>query len=265
MSHIALSEPCVWMAAGLLSYKLCDRDFDCTRCPLDAALRGAHSSSHAPASRGSAPPDPTADRRGHGFPNDRRYAPGHTWIAARDLTSGPDSARHPENPALPQSSRDPVLVRLGLDGFAAQLLPQPIRVRPTSARNLARGDALCDLELPEGMLAIHSSIAARVVRDNPALRWRPSLAVESPYDEGWLLELEPVWDTASRDSLIDADHARERSEAHARHFRRRVALHLLSTTATGEPCMADGGEPLTSLSEILGGLQYLRLLREVLR
>ena len=240
MRHIALSEPCVWMAAGLLSYKLCDRDFDCTHCALDAALRGAH---------GPAPdraPGAIDGRRGHGFPNDRRYASGHTWIAG-------------------VNGSDDVLVRLGLDGFAAQLLPQPIRVVPTGARDLARGDSLCDLELPEGMLAIHSSIAARVVRDNPALRQRPALVVESPYDEGWLLEVEPVWDTATGDELVDADQARERSDAHVRHFRRRIALHLLSTTTSAEPCMADGGVPLTSLSEILGGLQYLRLLREVLR
>jgi glycine cleavage system H protein len=249
MRHIALSEPCVWMAAGLLSYKLCDRDFDCTRCALDAALRGAHGT------RDPAPGTIEA-RRGHGFPDDRRYAPGHTWMAGVNHKPGP------EDPGLRESD---VLVRLGLDGFAAQLLPQPVRVLPTGAHELARGDVLCDLELPEGMLAIYSSIAARVVRDNPALRKRPSLVVESPYDEGWLLELEPVWDTASRESLIDADRARQRGDAHVRHFRRRVALHLLSANPATEPCMADGGEPLTSLSEILGGLQYLRILREVLR
>lgn len=237
MRHIALSEPCVWMAAGLLSYKLCDRDFDCTRCPLDAALRGAQH----PAREWS--PGGIEGRRGHGFPNDRQYAAGHTWIRTPDT----------------------VLARLGLDGFAAQLLPQPIRVVPTGARDLVRGDVVCDLELPEGTLAIHSPIAARVVRDNPALRSRPALVVEAPYDAGWLFELEPEWDSASRDGLIDADRARELSDAHVRHFRRRIALHLLSTTTSAEPCMADGGEPLTSLSEILGGLQYLRLLREILR
>lgn len=32
-------EHCVWMRAGVVTYKLCDRDFDCEHCPLDAALR----------------------------------------------------------------------------------------------------------------------------------------------------------------------------------------------------------------------------------
>jgi hypothetical protein len=33
-------ERCVWMQAGVVGYKLCDREFDCDRCPFDAALRG---------------------------------------------------------------------------------------------------------------------------------------------------------------------------------------------------------------------------------
>ena len=29
---------CVWMDAGVVNYKLCDRAYDCERCPLDQAL-----------------------------------------------------------------------------------------------------------------------------------------------------------------------------------------------------------------------------------
>jgi len=35
-----LSPACVWMRAGVIRFWLCDRDFDCENCPLDAALRG---------------------------------------------------------------------------------------------------------------------------------------------------------------------------------------------------------------------------------
>lgn len=33
--------PCVWMSAGLVAYKLCDRNFECEGCPFDLAMRGA--------------------------------------------------------------------------------------------------------------------------------------------------------------------------------------------------------------------------------
>lgn len=32
---------CIWMDAGVLTFKLCDRDFDCAHCPLNAALKGS--------------------------------------------------------------------------------------------------------------------------------------------------------------------------------------------------------------------------------
>ena len=34
------AQPCVWMCAGVLRYRLCPNDFDCDNCLLDAALRG---------------------------------------------------------------------------------------------------------------------------------------------------------------------------------------------------------------------------------
>lgn len=34
------AQACVWMEAGVIRFWLCNRDFDCERCPLDAALRG---------------------------------------------------------------------------------------------------------------------------------------------------------------------------------------------------------------------------------
>lgn len=34
------AQTCVWMEAGVISFWLCKRAFDCEHCPLDAALRG---------------------------------------------------------------------------------------------------------------------------------------------------------------------------------------------------------------------------------
>jgi hypothetical protein len=65
------------MSAGLVRYKLCDRDFDCERCPLDAALRGDAEWREAEPTRADEP------RRGLAFPDDRRYSDGHLWAFDR--------------------------------------------------------------------------------------------------------------------------------------------------------------------------------------
>ena len=33
------AKPCVWMTAGVVAYKICDRSFDCENCPLDIKNR----------------------------------------------------------------------------------------------------------------------------------------------------------------------------------------------------------------------------------
>jgi hypothetical protein len=33
--------PCVWMSAGLVAFKLCDREGECEGCPFDRAMQGA--------------------------------------------------------------------------------------------------------------------------------------------------------------------------------------------------------------------------------
>jgi hypothetical protein len=62
--------PCLWTTAGVLAYRLCDLEYDCDHCPLDAALRGA-------ARRADAAPMATG---GFEFPADRRYHAGHGWM-----------------------------------------------------------------------------------------------------------------------------------------------------------------------------------------
>ena len=69
------AQPCIWMTAGLVAYKLCDRDFDCEHCPLDAALRGdLRSLPHGV-------PLPSAYTAT--FPEDRLYSSGHLWLQLR--------------------------------------------------------------------------------------------------------------------------------------------------------------------------------------
>jgi glycine cleavage system H protein len=230
-----LAPPCIWMSAGLLTYKLCDREYDCERCPLDAALRGE---SLLP-ERG---PEPV--RAAVGFPADRLYAPGHAWLQRRDGGE---------------------VVRLGLDGFAAVLLGRPLEVRfPEIGSHLEPGAPACEVGLAAGTLALSAPFPARVLRGNQRLARDADLVASSPYDDGWLLELEPLAprSTALAPGLTSSAAARERAALDLRRFRRQAAFHLLADSAELGPTLQDGGTPLTDLRRILGRRAYLELLRE---
>lgn len=230
------TRPCVWMCAGLLSYKLCERGFDCDRCPLDAALRGRLGSFP---SRPSSPLGRRVDR--DLFPPDRLYADGHLWVKA---------ATHGDGKGW----------RVGLDAFAAAVAGCAVAVRwPPPGAALPRGGLLCELDLGLGEpLPLASPLGGTLSRVNEDLRERPGQAVAEPYGAGWLVEIRGL-DPGSVLGLHTAAEAAESVRAETLLFRRALAMRLLMESSD-EGLLPEGRRvPLSDLREVLGGPRYLEL------
>lgn len=231
------AQPCIWMSAGLMNYKLCDRDFDCERCPLDAALRcgsldnARHDAFLTPRHDGSV------------FPEDRLYTTGHTWLQAVD-------------------GQDGRLLRFGVDAVAAAMIGRCREIAwEVAPRVLARGETICRMDLQLGVLLVGSPVRGVVVEGNRPLQDEPDRLVTAPYGDGWIVDLRAE-DATELDRLLTAKAARERSRLDLRRFRRRVALQLLAGSGGLGPCLNDGGELVVDLRQMLGGPTYLDLLRE---
>ena len=69
--------------------------------------------------------------------------------------------------------------------------------------------------------------------------------------------------TAVLDDLLPPQAAREQAMCDLRRLRHRVAMQLLVEEG-GRAHMADGGEMVCDMREILGGSNYLDLLRELI-
>jgi len=224
------------MAAGIVSYKLCDRDFDCDRCPLDLALRGR-------------PCNPQVERASRPvpfvFPDDRRYGASHLW--ARITTVG--------------------RVRVGLDAFAAELLAGAHDIElPAEGDTLETGDAVCTIDGHPGRVPLKTPVPGRVTFANDGLGHDPEAVIADPYEAGWIAELqpfEPAPETALARLLSAAD-AKKRAKSDMDRFRRQVAMQLLVGTSEVGQTMADGGEGLTDLRQMVGAERYLKIVCEVL-
>lgn len=211
------AQTCVWMDAGALAYRLCDRGYACEHCPFDAAMR-----------RDPRAVLPESPREGTEalhpqvapwtFPPDRLYAEGHCWLQV--VRGG-----H---------------VRAGADAFAARLL-SPARhiIPPKAGETLRRGGALCLFAIAGGQLPLLTPVTGRVICWNTGLDQTPSLVATDPYASGWLAEL-TIEQPADLDALLTADAARGRAELDVRRLRREVAFHLLSGDGGGAPGVEDG-------------------------
>lgn len=229
------TEPCVWMCAGHISYKLCDRDFDCENCPLDAALRGQMLAVTRQA--------PRLERRSDEgtFPGDRLFSPGHLWVQALSH----DDAR---------------IWRVGLDAFGAALVGCAAGVRcPAGIGSVHRGDPICEVDLGFGILKLAAPVSGRFTRANRVLQSHPETLVTEPYGDGWILEIEGL-DPAGVLGLKPAARAMEQTDQDLRRFRRTLALRLLCES--GPPAATDPAQSLRDLRQVLCGTHYIELLSQ---
>jgi glycine cleavage system H protein len=165
-------EPCVWMDAGVLSYKICDRDMDCENCPLDRALRGDGGTRPSVSNvSGEVRLSPLVERLSR-FSVDtaRYYHPGHTWVR---IESG---------------NR----VCVGLDPLLASVLGELDAVALQKAgENVVRSSAFGEITQGGRCFPVFSPVSGRVRKVNREAVRAPAMVVFSPLETGWLLLVEP--------------------------------------------------------------------------
>ena len=233
------AQPCVWMAAGQVAYKLCDRNFRCEECSFDASFRGQGRVADAQDAGSEDLSSVEVD-----FPDDRFYDAGHTWAGI--VAEG--------------------RVRFGLDGFAARLLRHLSGiVLPAAGGRVERGHVGCWVTDDVATLSLKVPVSGTVIRSNPRLRSAPALAAASPYDEGWLLEVDCGDPDAAVKGLLKASEIRERARAGLNQLRdlSMSALEAPQGSPVGRT-LADGGEPARDLRLMLGTASYYGIVARLL-
>jgi glycine cleavage system H lipoate-binding protein len=240
---------CVWMSAGVLSYQLCERGFDCEHCPLDAALRTRFAR--------PAVDTPTDAERplqpGHRprLPADRLYSRGHTWVKAMRKSS--DGRR--------------TVACVGLEpGLAAALLTPKTVVLPTVWDRLERRHHHAWVVMDGGTLPIEAPTDGAVTAVHHELAAEPERLTRAPLGEGWLLEMELTDKELKSGRLMTPEEAEREYASEEVRFQSLLARALGGAGAAADspagPTLPDGGVPLQSVSEMLGPTRYFALLMQ---
>jgi glycine cleavage system H lipoate-binding protein len=232
-------QACIWMAAGLLSYQLCNRQLECDNCPVDAVMHRPLLESPAVEEAGKRPVAAHIEEgiREEGF----QYSRNHWW--ARQTASAK--------------------VRVGIEsGLAQTLLPVKGIVFPSPHQHLSKGQACIWIVMDGGALGLESPLDGAIQSVNHDLIDKPHLLSLQPFDEGWLCEIESEKADAEAAGLQMAADIRPKYSADRSRF-----LASLASAARGKhPPMgitpADSGGLLRSFAEILGPARYIALLRQ---
>ena len=75
---------------------------------------------------------------------------------------------------------------------------------PEVGKEVEKGEELCVVESVKSVSEIYAPISGKISKVNKSLEETPETINESPYGEGWLVEIE-IKDKSEIDKLLDAD------------------------------------------------------------
>jgi glycine cleavage system H protein len=230
---------CVWMTAGVLSYQLCERKLDCEYCPLDRALRQTfidQQSLHGQERVVIEPRSTEQPRR------NMLYGRRHMWV----------------------SSHDDHVARLGLEpGFASVLVSPKAVVLPSIGEQIVRNKVCAWIVLDGGTLPIVSPISGKVCDSNAYLAENPHAICSSPLGQGWLFEIVIEGTVLHDNDLLPVAEAVRIYAEDERRFQTMLSTELTKGGADVGITLADGGEALENLCEMLGPSKYFKLVKTV--
>lgn len=97
------------------------------------------------------------------------------------------------------------IAQIGITDHAQSELTDIVFVElPEIGKEVKKGEELCVVESVKSVSEIYSPITGKVSKVNDKLEDTPETVNESPYDDGWLVELE-IQDKSEINNLLDSD------------------------------------------------------------
>ena len=94
--------------------------------------------------------------------------------------------------------------KIGITDHAQEALTDIVFVElPTVGKEVKKGEELCVVESVKSVSEVYAPVSGKIVAVNTKLDDAPEVINGSPYDDGWLVELE-VKDKAEVNTLLDA-------------------------------------------------------------
>jgi glycine cleavage system H protein len=94
--------------------------------------------------------------------------------------------------------------KIGITDHAQHELTDIVFVElPTIGKEIKKGDELCVVESVKSVSEVYAPVSGKIIAVNSKLDDSPETINSSPYDDGWLVEIE-IKDKAEVNTLLDA-------------------------------------------------------------
>ncbi len=222
---------CVWMTTGLISYRLCDRNYQCESCLFDQAIKneegreGDFLEPESDRTEGSFTDDPSARINGSIF-----YHPNHCWVKV-------DS---------------PEEVKIGIDDLLSRLMTiVKVVILPRVGCNTGKEECYAHVIQEDYIMPVISPVSGSIQAVNPRLKEEPELLTGDPKGEGWLITIKPENLENDLKSLLFGRKALAWYKQEEKAIIARIEWLLKHNPPAVGPTMQDGGVRISCLQDAL--------------
>jgi glycine cleavage system H protein len=252
---------CIWMTAGVISFKLCPLNYDCEHCGFDQAMRSQVSSrgarSKVKRQKGKDLATSEAPRMAVG---DSRKVPAFFTFSVGDV--GGELYLHPTHLWMLRLGDQKWI--LGIDELLAYVLPRPSEVELYGLNSkVIQSQLVGKVHTSVGTIPLAVPLSGRVVQINPLLGQTPELLQQDPYGEGWLATMESFQDDFDLKKYYTGPARRRFLEEEAQHLRFLLKHRGIEVDNIGAT-LPDGGASIRHLHQVLPGQVCLRLASELI-
>ena len=234
---------CIWMTAGLISYKLCTRDYCCEDCVFDQVMRNEAAVAVGRNDMGvSLASDPVTGTLSQHIKGDLFYHQCHCWAKVEDQDE----------------------VRIGIDGILAGLVSKIKAVAlPLPGEPMSQGQCFAHVIQERHIVPLISPLNGEISSVNKQLKQTPGLLHNDSWENGWLVTIKPG---NLEHDLRTLMFGRKAIAWYQKREREVIETSSAMLTAGGlGPTMPDGGERVVSLADSLTSEQYYQILESLSR
>jgi glycine cleavage system H protein len=243
---------CIWMTAGVISFKLCPFNYDCEHCDFDEAMRSQVGSERAnfrakkykPPAEVSKEQKPllfftySVDEREEGL----YLHPSHLWVRRAGGQKW----------------------RLGMDKLLAYVLPPPVKVELYYLeKEIIQDQPFGKIHTQVGTLLLTVPISGHLIQSNSRLAQYPELVQQDPYGEGWLAMMDRFHDDSELEKLYTGPGGKRFLEEEAQHLKFLLKHRGIEVDNIGAT-LPDGGVDIKYLYQVLPSQVCLRLASELI-
>jgi glycine cleavage system H protein len=239
---------CIWMTAGVISFKLCPLNYDCEHCDLDKALRSEVKSRRIRSriKRNRSETLMTSEKSSVSGKGSKIPLPFFTFSAG-EVEEG--LYLHPAHVWVRRVEGQKW--RLGIGKLLAYVLPAPSNVELGGQNTrVIQNQLVGKVHTQAGMVPLTAPLSGLLVGTNPALSQRPELMQHDPCGQGWLAEIDWCQDQPELENLYVGLEGTRFLEEEAQHLNFLLRHRGIEVNNIGET-QPDGGVNIRYLHQVL--------------